>query len=1435
MMQGPWPPWKKTRSGRQSDAHPDPTIKAAIEDRSGEKKPGEDGFSQDRGGGDRSGEGRPADKGKTRADMGAGSHGFKSQKTLNPDMTNPDMTKPDMINPSGCLHGDLQPIDQQNSGKKPRLSAMGPMWLAARLLVTLWRIFLVLVAGVTGIAIVLLVYLATGHEISLNGMAGSLRPWTKPQQITFKTLSLGLAPKVRLELRARDVRAPGITVGQLGVRAPIWRPWEVIAVWAKSVHIDLSKTGDHSQPNPSRSPLGLLTSMPWWPRSVSAKSVDVRTQGGPLLPTFDLRLVRKKLSPTVHVVLRQTKTSRPWLEGTFELGLPLFGADTSPAGLDNPIGAQNPLPSGGLAKILPQKIDGSLQPLLAQSANQNRKGFILGRFVVYGMPLPLIWTGSSQLVRMKGTIQGRLDFIFPDLAPRSGQALVGRSGNGNSTALKARDLKETGRTDGQASKTQWGKQGHFQRLKANKIESGQSWAKKIQPQKAQPQKIQAIGARSGKPWADDSPSKGLQAFGFLGNQPWTVSLDLQQDGVTDLSRLDGASVLGLSSPAAKAEGGVMVRGGRLHGRVSSYADGALDGALMLEGQPLAFSLRLLPAKSALQFSLQGKGEFPMQALPKLWPLGAAIQARQWVTEHCKSGLLQRPWCLLKAQYASPLGWTISSVQGGFGLQNAGLWIVKDLPAITGLNLSALYDAKGLVLRIQRGLFTRHQLSGCVTIGPFDLATTPLLADLNLVGPFSWLWPVLAKFAQVDQTAVQDVQGQDKTHLKLQLPLLKEVSRKDITVALKSVVKRGAFRVKGAPIPLAVTQGDFVLSSQEGLLSVQGKSQVNGMPSQWSWTPSCVLFGLKAGPGDLSTLLGVDVRPYINGTANLKGRHQGGNLVLQISLLQAQANLPFLGWHKPSGTPWDVAIDLGADQSLKVRTHGAVRGDLMGDYGPGGVVIKTGSLEWDQSSLIYRKLAPSKSRSSGGQHRLFARLDRLELPEPEAQSVAQEATFAPAQNEGVCVDLACKKLVWGKVVLTDVATRLQGRTGANFWKDGLSGVTWTEGVGSAILKNKKPQRGADQKAVPKAQGGGKAKPMALPAKTVKHPKVNKGDGMPDYVAFSLTPATPDAISAARKMAFASAEYGHNKSIDSDGKQGQGHLEKGGGLAFLRPEISGPRATDTEIQIDVSDVGRFLIGLGISPSTRAGRGRFWVTRIGEKAYTGYGQIDSVQTQSLSLGKLLALVSPIAFVELFSSGLSFYRVSGDFVYQKGILTLCNAQGKGVNLGLLIDGQVHLASQKMALKGTVIPSYFLNTFFQYFPFLGSLMGGESGLISSEFSCRGSLDNPKISVRPFSLFKVGFLKSLFAKKGAGCFLPPGAYLTSEALQNHQPRKNSSPNLAPTAPAVPTSSIMPPSSTMPVGATIPNGRIPTGRTTPTGAVKGAPRGKSRGEPRAVSK
>ncbi|GAJ46569.1 hypothetical protein HE1_00904 [Holospora elegans E1] len=190
---------------------------------------------------------------------------------------------------------------------------------------------------------------------------------------------------------------------------------------------------------------------------------------------------------------------------------------------------------------------------------------------------------------------------------------------------------------------------------------------------------------------------------------------------------------------------------------------------------------------------------------------------------------------------------------------------------------------------------------------------------------------------------------------------------------------------------------------------------------------------------------------------------------------------------------------------------------------------------------------------------------------------------------------------------------------------------------------------------------------------------------------------------------------------------------------------PNKNHSSIRLTLKGLSGIFRLLGIKIISNSGEsGEYIGKQTPDGAYRGEIVCQDVSTQGLRLAKILSLLSPSALTELLHTSLDFSEISVKCFYKKGVLQLNKGIARGLNLGAFLQGNINFRKKTLFLKGGVVPAYFFNTFFSHIPVIGHILGQEKGIISSQFFVKGSLENPKFSVNPLSVFELGGLKMLF-------------------------------------------------------------------------------------------
>lgn len=196
---------------------------------------------------------------------------------------------------------------------------------------------------------------------------------------------------------------------------------------------------------------------------------------------------------------------------------------------------------------------------------------------------------------------------------------------------------------------------------------------------------------------------------------------------------------------------------------------------------------------------------------------------------------------------------------------------------------------------------------------------------------------------------------------------------------------------------------------------------------------------------------------------------------------------------------------------------------------------------------------------------------------------------------------------------------------------------------------------------------------------------------------------------------------------------------------------PKGATRALHVTIPDMGGFLAALNILPNVQGGHA------------TLTGAFDDTQATAPFKGTLH--VSPFVLKKapatvLLARNLSLYgwvnaRKSPEFEvstltmpvgFSDGVLTIENGHMGNDALGATLEGKIDLDHSTLDLNGTVVPVFAINKLPGKLPGIGKLFSPEKegGLVAMTFGIAGKLENPDLSVNPYSVLLPGVLRKLF-------------------------------------------------------------------------------------------
>jgi len=160
-------------------------------------------------------------------------------------------------------------------------------------------------------------------------------------------------------------------------------------------------------------------------------------------------------------------------------------------------------------------------------------------------------------------------------------------------------------------------------------------------------------------------------------------------------------------------------------------------------------------------------------------------------------------------------------------------------------------------------------------------------------------------------------------------------------------------------------------------------------------------------------------------------------------------------------------------------------------------------------------------------------------------------------------------------------------------------------------------------------------------------------------------------------------------------------------FAKEDVVSPLTFNGTFRGAIPQKGPAASGLNGTVKFKAGKGRFHKLKV--------------------MQGILTLFNPDALTS--RVGLGFDYLGGDVKIVKGLMSTKNLAMDGDQLKVRVTGTADLATQKLNLQGEAQPMQLLDAAIKNIPILGDILsGGNSGVIKTRFTVRGTFDDPQVS-----------------------------------------------------------------------------------------------------------
>lgn len=679
------------------------------------------------------------------------------------------------------------------------------------------------------------------------------------------------------------------------------------------------------------------------------------------------------------------------------------------------------------------------------------------------------------------------------------------------------------------------------------------------------------------------------------------------------------------------------------------------------------------------------GAIPMRLLSPLWPKTSGVKARDWLTKNFQGGAISAASFRAKVDGIFLPKMAFRDVSGELEVKDVPLLFLDGLPLMKHMHAKATYSEKGFDIRILSGAFEQHPITGRVVIFDLDKSQPRLTVSVSGTGPLKTLLmtlnrPVLNYLAGTPIN-LKTVKGTDKTNVTLSFPLIQHLPPSLIFIdAISSEIKDAAFSVS----PKKGTK----LSISRGTLQV----------------------------------LVSDKKLRLHGTSMLSG--------------------VLCRWI------WDQTFSNRAASKLSLKAR-ASPAQMDCIFGTSLAPFLKGTVSFEAEYFPSRPAPAATIRADLGDAEASVPILQLKKIPRAACSAKVDVSFSKAldltgAHFNVSGSIAGSgRIHFGKdmaILGADCSLSSPSPLKLHYIDSPRDGLSLSFSGRVLDLRSFFSAPSPPPKSQPTYHKAGPA-PFKI---SVACGRVILSDTefqgvRGNLVGHKINASAPLELS---NVLWKSGDLiGHMKKSEKTANSAKTPKQSLIRLHIL-PAVS---RKVTEMTFVADNAGSFLSGVGLFSGVKGGNLVLRAEQTEKGLYRGSLKIKDVGAKMPLLARVVSLASPpFGFFNLFTKHVPFHTVAVKFLYKNNRFFIDNAVAKGINLGLTARGFIDFDKKTCLMRGTVIPAYMLSTILGYIPIIGKLLAGDEGIISTSFVIKGSLNDPKISANPISMFAPGIFKKLF-------------------------------------------------------------------------------------------
>ncbi len=725
----------------------------------------------------------------------------------------------------------------------------------------------------------------------------------------------------------------------------------------------------------------------------------------------------------------------------------------------------------------------------------------------------------------------------------------------------------------------------------------------------------------------------------------------------------------------------------------------------------------------------GSQSIALDDLASYWPLGLSTNARTWVTENVRDGLVDTAEINLDLLLPDDADREVQAreVFGRLTYSNLSVHYLRPLPPVTGIGGEATFNAKEFVLHPKGGRLGNIAVpEGTITIDGLDVVDQNIDIDIKVVGPIREKLELLdhERLDLLSDMGIEPAKasGRSDGRLVLKFPLEMDLSVDEIQAETEAILTEVA--VEGILLDKNLSAPRLQLILDTRSMQITGPIRLDGLGMTLDWqefftsdNPISSRIAARVPRVEVAdwASFGIDVSPYVEGPSVTEvvvtiDRDDVTTVAAKSNLRLAKLSFPMLGWSKQPGADANASATVVFKKDVldRVESFRVDAGDLQG---VGRVAVDPN--DRNIITVTLQELSVGRTRLSNVVVREGGEVLQVEL----GTGTIDLSTRTNAEPEGSDDTEPAGEEPPGEVAEGVAPPAVQPFDVRAEWLDRVyfGPEEYLENVRLLLVR---------------AEGGWDRMEIdgQVPEALARHPK-------------APPPPEPRARSSAFGGRFGEAP---EETWEPEAEEADGPVTLN---LRLVPNEDGTR----RLAVRSRNLGAVLRALAIEPSMDGGKLEITgITDSPDPASPIKGRIEADGFRVYDapiLAKVLTVASLTGIVEsLGGEGLVFDRVTGDFTYESDRLSTELLRVYGTSIGITTQGEVDLGRGWIDVEGTVVPAYFLNRILGAIPIIGNILtGGEGeGLIAFTYEIEGPSDDPEVSVNPLSALTPGFLRGIF-------------------------------------------------------------------------------------------